>query len=523
MSFSLSSQTLPQLMATEAGRERLRLELINRLRSKALSRQVELSQRKESLLEYQGDPAGFINHVLGEHLWSKQRLICEAVVKHRKVAVPACHGLGKSFCASRLVAWWITSSPIGDAFAVTTAPTEKQVKSILWREINRAYKKGGLPGKVNQTEWFIDNELVAYGRKPADTDMTGFQGIHARKVLVLFDEACGIPKALFDGGDSLTTSAGSRMLAIGNPDDPSSEFARICQPGSGWHVIPVSAFDTPNFTGEAIPDGLRDLLVSTEWVEEKRIYWGAESPLYKAKVLGKFSDVSEDGLIAPSWVNAAIERTLTPGPNDDVELGVDVARFGGDESIIYWRHGPCAKLIHNSRGNDLMKLVGVIVAAIAQHKPKRVKIDDSGVGGGVTDRLREMQRSDGLFANVEICPINVGQAARDKERFLNLRAELHWGLRERFQDGDIDIEDDDVTAGQLVAFKYWQTSRGQIQIESKEDLKKRLGKESGFSSPDRADALMLAYAPPAPQGGDGIFAFVASQAAKAAAEKDKQA
>lgn len=491
-----------------------------RVRSKVRARLVELNQRKDTLLAYRDDPVGFIKQVLGEFIWSKQAEIAEAVVKHRRVAVPACHGLGKSFLASRIASWWVSTSPVGDAFAVTSAPTEKQVKAILWREINRAFKKGSLPGRVNQTEWFIDNELVGYGRKPADTDMTGFQGIHAKRLLVLLDEACGIPKAIYTGADSLMTSEESRMLAIGNPDDPSSEFANICKPGSGWHVIPVSAFQTPNMTGEVVPDTLRSLLTSRVWVEEKDKQWGKTSPLYLSKVLGQFPDVSDDGLISAAWVNRALASDLQPGPDDPVELGVDVARFGVDETVIAMRCGPRASIVHAHRNRDLMTVVGKIVEFIRTCGASIVKIDDAGLGGGVTDRLKELveeaqntidpetgKLKDPVLAAVKVYAINVGSGAQDKEKFVNLRAELHWALRERFEAGDIALEADDVMAGQLCAPKYKLTSRGQVQIESKEDMKKRLGTESGFSSPDRADAIMLAFAPKPFTPGDGIFDY----------------
>jgi len=104
-------------------------------------------------------------------------------------------------------------------------------------------------------------ELVAFGRKPADHDQSAFQGIHALNPLILVDEACGVPKSIFDAVDSLATNTNARVLAIGNPDDPSSHFAQICKPGSGWHVIKVSAFDTPAYTGEEVPEELLPLLV----------------------------------------------------------------------------------------------------------------------------------------------------------------------------------------------------------------------------------------------------------------------
>jgi hypothetical protein len=130
-------------------------------------------------------------------MWSKQQEIAESVVEHRYTAVKSCHDSGKSFTASRLAAWWLDVHPPGEAFVVTTAPTTAQVEAILWREIGKAHRKGDLAGRITlDAKWYIGQELVAYGRKPADYDQAAFQGIHARYVLIIIDEACDVPKSL---------------------------------------------------------------------------------------------------------------------------------------------------------------------------------------------------------------------------------------------------------------------------------------------------------------------------------------
>jgi hypothetical protein len=123
--------------------------------------------------------------------------------------------------------------------------------------------------------------------------------IHALNPLILVDEACGVPKSIFDAVDALATNSNARVLAIGNPDDPSSHFAQICKPGSGWHVITVAAFDTPASTGEEVPDELSPLLVSPEWVEERKLRWGVTSPIYQSKVLGEFPDQAWTAITGP--------------------------------------------------------------------------------------------------------------------------------------------------------------------------------------------------------------------------------
>ena len=255
---------------------------------------------------YVADPQAWARDKLGTHLWSKQREIVASVAENRRTAVHSCHGAGKSYTAATIASWWIDIHPPGDAIVVSTAPTYKQVHAVLWEEIRAAHRKGKLPGTVLQTdEWKIGDVLVGMGRKPADHDPHGFQGIHRRYVLAILDEACGIPDALWTAVEAITTNADCRILAIGNPDDPATEFGKVCAPGSGWNVIGISSFDTPNLSGEDIPDQLRPMLPDPGWVEDARKRWGEDSPVYKSKVLGEFPDVSEDTLIPQRWIAAA--------------------------------------------------------------------------------------------------------------------------------------------------------------------------------------------------------------------------
>lgn len=286
---------------------------------------------------YSTRPAAWVADRLGEHLWTRQADIAAALVDHRHVAVHSCHGAGKSYLASRLIAWWLDTHRPHAAFVVSTAPTFAQVRAILWREIGRAHRKGRLPGRVNQTEWHIGDELVGYGRKPADHDEHAFQGIHAEAVLVVIDEACGVPEQLWTAADALVTNDASRVLAIGNPDDPTSHFARVCQPGSGWHVVHIDGLDTPNFTGEQVPADLRPLLLSDTWVQERKQRWGETSPLYTSKVRGLFPDDAQDGVIPYSWI-ARCKPDPRPDLDDscEVQLGVDVGA-GGDQTVIWER------------------------------------------------------------------------------------------------------------------------------------------------------------------------------------------
>lgn len=470
-------------------------------------------QKPSPFERFDGDPVGFITDGLKEFIWSKQREICRALIDHDRVAVKSCHETGKSWLAARMVAWFLSCHPPGDAFVVTSAPSWQQVRAVLWREINRAHTKGKLPGRCNQTEWWLGNEMVAFGRKPDDQDMTAFQGLHQKNLLVVLDEACGIPPALWNAAETLVANEGGKILAIGNPDDPNTEFGAICRPGGGYHPITISAFDSPNFTDEEVPDYLRSLLIHPKWVEERKRRWGESSPLYVAKVLGEFPDVSDDSLLSPKHVQAAVDREL-PAIGAS-ELGVDVARsLGGNESVVYWRKGPVARLKLAIRTRDITVLHDHVVRIARECAVSRIKIDDPGVGGGLVDMLNRSAR-EGLMPGVEVTGVNTGlpadvtignQTDDAMARFRNLKAQYCWEMRERFVSGDIDLDpEDDVCQGQATQVKYFQTPTGLVQMESKDDMAKRLGAADGAStgdskSPDRWDALVLAFCQPRTAG-----------------------
>lgn len=436
------------------------------------------------------DPILWCSERTGDFLWSKQREIFEAVRDYRRVAVQSCHDSGKSFIAARIAAWWIDVHPPGEAFVVTSAPTGDQVKAILWREMGRVFAKGKLAGRINQTEWLMtmpagNEEIVAFGRKPSDLNPTAFQGIHAPYVLVIFDEACGIFKSLWEAGDSLISNEESHFLAIGNPDDPVTEFAEVCKPNSGWHNIRISAFDTPNFTGEDVPPFVRRVLVSQTWVAEKEKKWGVTNPMYIAKVLGKFPESTTDGLIPLKWIRDAQARWSDPlttdkGPN---ELGCDVGG-GGDKNVIAHRQGMRLHIHSRDQNPDTMQTAANIQAALVETGASVAKVDIVGIGRGAVDRCKEQ--------NKPVVGINVGSQPTDPEQYLNLRMEGYWHLRELFQTAQIALDPgDEDLAAQLADLHYRRSSQGgKLVMESKEEMKRR-----GKTSPDEADAAMLACLP----------------------------
>lgn len=437
------------------------------------------------------EPIDWVQGQFGEFLWSTQRQILAALKQHRKVCVQSCHGIGKSYLASRAVAWWIDGHPVGEAMAISTAPSSHQVRSILWGELGKAHRKGGLAGYITRgqvPEWIIDNQQVAFGRKPADyvdqdEARTHFQGIHARYLLVVLDEACGVPQWLWEATETLVTNEASRILAIGNPDDPTSHFAKMCAPGSGWHVIRVSAFDTPNFTGEPVPEQLRDSLVSQLWVNERRKEWGEESPLYISKVLGEFPEVSDDVIVSPRLIRLAHERDLSGNAITDAgRYGMDVARYGQDETAIYRNRGGMIRLEAAWRKADTDVSRARAQVILERDRYRHMQIDVVGLGAGVYDPLNN--------AGFQVQAFSGGEAAQDSGRFANRNAEAWWAFREGLEHELIDLDPDDLTLASQLQTRRWKldTAQRRIRIETKDEMAKR-----GLKSPDRADAAILAW------------------------------
>lgn len=447
---------------------------------------------------YATDPVGWARDKRQAFLWSKQRAVAESVRDHRYTAVHSAHEMGKSFDAGGIIVpWWMDTHPPGEAFVVSTAPTFSQVRAILWKEIGRAHRDAKLRGKVNQTEWWMDDEIVGFGRKPADYDPAAFQGIHARYLLVVIDEACGVPKAIFDAVDSLVTNDDCRVLAIGNPDDPASHFRDICKPSSGWNVIHIDGLQSPNFTDEQVPDDVARRLLSQTWVEERRQRWGEGSPLWTAKVRGLFPDDSADGVVRlSSLVKCQQPRDTPPRPTQllPVELGLDVGA-GGDFTAIRERRGRIIGRTWHDHSNDARDVFKLALHAIRETGATSIKVDVGGIGWGVVGYLN-LARDEGKH-HAAVHAVNFGSAALDPERFPLLRDQLWWDIgRELSDDRAIDLsdaEDADDLVAQLIAPHYALDAHGRIKVEKKDETRKRIGR-----SPDDADAYLLALYQPLP-------------------------
>ena len=445
---------------------------------------VRERQKEKGYEAFVGDPTGFIRVVLDENPWTIQEAIANSVRDNPQTAVPSCFGSGKDWIAARLVAWWVATGGI----AVTTADTYRQVRDILWRELRRAHRRGGLPGTIPAVEsrWEISDSAWAIGIKPEDYNPEGLQGIHGRKVLVVIDEANGVGPDLWDAAKGLVVNEESRILAIGNPHEPQGPFHEACR-SKTWHVIHISVFDTPNFTGEAVPEKAQAELVSPFWLEQRRAEGLEGTPWWQAKVLGQFPDTASDAVIPLAWVELARARQHLQDARE--WAGLDVARFGSDDSALVEGSGNGPETVTVVHGQDTMAVAGLGMSYLARRRGT-LAVDVIGVGGGVVDRIKEQHPPGSLLA------VNVAEAAdRDPELLVNLRAQLWWDAR-RLLDPTTEepislqrLSEPDYARlrAELTAPTYRMTSSGKVQIESKDEMKAR-----GLPSPDLADAYCLA-------------------------------
>lgn len=500
------------------------------------------------------DPVRWVRTVLNEYIWSKQEEVLESVRLNRKTAVRACHGVGKSFIASRAVLWWLSTHADDDALVITTAPTAAQVTGIIWQEIKKAHSRAGLPGTVtggSVPQWKVDGVIKGEGRSPSDSNQHSFQGRHAKYLFIVVDEACGIAPLIWDGVESMATGPLNRMLAIGNPTDPNTKFRDMFKPESDWNEIHIDALKSPNMcqseldklhwddqanvmrvlqkegielSTEVVPDGVRENITSIQWVAEKIKTWGVDSALWKGKVRGEFPDSSDMGVIPLPWVEAAIrrweawdEKGRPPIVGRSI-VGCDVARMGEDKTCFAVRVADCITDIFTYQHADTMVTSDVllgrgrmvdldgreIVLPPWQTTPfMQYVVDSIGVGAGVKDRLRQYFREHPQMYTPEVIGFNASKGTSvviDDFAFFNQRAYAWWRMRKLLdpaqnngRGSSVMLPPHDEMIRDLTTPKWTPADTGKppkIKIESKEDIRKRLSR-----SPDVADAIIMAFLP----------------------------
>lgn len=396
--------------------------------------------------------------------------------------------------SATLVNWWVDTHPVDDTTVVTTATNWKQVRNVLWKEIPRVKADAGVPGKVNaDATWKIGDrqDPIAFGMKPDDKDESGFQGVHDQYVLVIMDEAGGISKEIFTAADAITTNKYARILAIANPNDPSCYMAEVYNKemklkpeDRSWNIIQFGAYDTPNFTGEVVPVEVATRLVQVDWVEARKKEWGEDDPRFVARVLGQFPDVSDDGLFNMGRVMQSMEAYPTSEPDEGmpVTIGVDVARYGSDSSVVVSNQGGYIKILgryQGMNGPELARKVGELATAAGASE---VRIDGIGVGVSVLDHVENY-----LPSEVDVIAIHGNSKSADSTQWYNYRAAMYCQFAKAIADGRVYLPEDDELHNELASIKY-EYRGSAILIESKENMRKRKVK-----SPDTLDAVIYAY------------------------------
>lgn len=444
---------------------------------------------------YRDNPVLWAEEVLKVQLWSKQKEILMSLVTNKKTAVKSCHSIGKTFISAVAACWWVSTRP--NSMVRSTAPTYRQVHELLWEEIRKFHGANELVGRITQSdEWkreLYGTEIqVGSGSKPADGDQHGFHGVHRPDgVLVILDEACGVPQNLFTASDAITTGRDDRVLAVGNPDDPVTEFGDIFlkpkyneETGAPiWNLITVSAFDTPNFTGEYINPIAKKSLIDPEWVAERASEWGKDSGRYKAKILAEFPDQSDDAFFSQRAIDIAYETDL-PDTRSYVVMGVDIAGYGDDDSVAYLNcDGHVRHLDSWSEGNAITTAKRIVRLAL-EEGVHEVRVDGSGIGSGIVDIMAEQTGFD-QFVTIKVMG---GNSPQNNAAHLNARAEQYDNLRKMMMNGLVDLDPkDEKISKQLLQIKYQITARGSIQIENKRDMRAR-----NVKSPDELDAVVYA-------------------------------
>ncbi len=431
----------------------------------------------------------FAERVLEEQPWAKQREVMRAVQSAPRVTVRSGHGVGKTRCAAALAVWFLAEHT--PSLVVTTAPTFRQVRDVLWPELRRLWARAVRDeeptsrARANLTEIRVDEQRRAFGFSTNEPQR--LQGMHCENILVIVDEAGGVEERLFDAVQGLLTSRNARLLLVGNPILARGFFHTSHRVESGYTRLHISCLESPNVVARrcVIPG-----LVTQEWVEEQGRQWGVSSPIYRSRVLGEFPQSPHDALIPDAWIEAALRRALPPAGRTPMRLGVDVARHGDDRTALILRDDDAVRRIIELRVEDLIA-VGERVLDLARREGLeggQVFLDTCGMGLGVADWLHRRE--------LHVQHVNFAAAARSRD-FRNLRAQAYWSLRAALDPGAEQClalpPEARRLADECKIIRYAHDASG-IRIVAKEDLARELG-----HSPDLADALALTFADLAPR------------------------
>lgn len=427
----------------------------------------------DAVLYYARRPGDFVRDILKAEPDPWQEEALQALADGKNVCVRSGHGTGKTADAAWAIIWRVMCFP--HAQVPVTAPTQHQLQDILWPEVAKWIERAGLGQILRWTATrisMVGHERTWFAVARTSNQPERLAGFHNDWLLYVIDEASGIPQSTWEVIDGARTTAGAVVLAIGNPTQRSGGFYdAFHRHRRFWHTIHISSADSPR--------------VDPAWVQEMKEKWGEDSDVYRVRVLGEFPRGEADTFIPLDAAEAAAMRDVpAEGP---VQLGVDVARYGDSETVIVVRQGLKVLWMEAYRKRAVTEVAGLVFAAAQKAREQTgaphitVAVDDTGVGGGVTDGLKELALENRWL---RVVPVNFG--GRGDKHYADTASAMWGHLRDIL--GEISIPNDDDLIGQLSSRKYRVTPKGLIALESKDDLRRR-----GLPSPDRADALALAF------------------------------
>lgn len=427
---------------------------------------------------YRADPVLFVKEVLGVDPDEWQKDFLNAVASgERKISIRSGHGVGKSTTASWAMLWFLlTRYPVK---VVVTAPTSAQLYDALFAELKRWVKELPQPIqdlldvkqerielKASATEAFIS------ARTSRAEQPEALQGVHSDNVMLVADEASGVPEAVFEAAAGSMSGHNALTILLGNPVRSSGFFFDTHNRlKDEWWTKRVSCIDSKR--------------VSKEYVDDMKSRYGEESNAYRIRVLGEFPRSDDDTIIPMDLLESAKHRDTRAYEDAPIIWGLDVARFGSDSSVLCKRQSNVVHTLERWRNLDLMQLTGAVVAQYEacdhKNRPAEILVDSIGLGAGVVDRLRELK--------LPARGINVSESPAMGGTYLNLRAELWHKAKAWLEKRDCKIPNNEDLIGELATVRYTFTSNGKIKIESKDDIRRR-----GLKSPDMADAFVLTFA-----------------------------
>lgn len=439
----------------------------------------------EALKKWRRDPVVFVKSLMGVEPDANQAAILRAVARgDRHVCVKSGHGVGKSTVLSWAAIWWVTCQDRSAKVRIT-APTSTQLHDTLLAEMKSWIER--CPASMRDELFHVTADRVEFKPFPHDNFISAvtsradqpdaMHGVHAKAVLLIGDEASGIPDAVYEASIGSMSSAKACMLLAGNPVRNRGFFYDcFTKPGLSdkWTKFTVSCIGHPRIT--------------EDFVEEQKARYGEDSNAFRTRVLGEFPRGDDDAVIPMHLIQSAVERDVEITGN--VVWGLDVAQFGPNVTALAKRKGNgLLGHIRCWKGLDAMQVVGAIQAEWEAtppvDRPWEILIDALGPGSGVASRLKELK--------LPARGINVSEAPAMRNQYANLRSELWYKTREWFERRDCTIPRDEELIADLALPSYrFQPGTGRIFVQGKVT---RLEDFKGMTrSPDRADALCLTFA-----------------------------